>query len=143
MRVGMARIVLGTAILVLWCGFREVDVARGNLWVFHEALRGGLHDSIAANQQRFSAIGRDLPAGRAVGYVSDLSRDPAKDLFLTAFVQAQSALAPHIVLDTRMLTPIVGNFPDARPDSAQLAAMGLRVLHDYGHGVLLLTTSAP
>ncbi len=143
MRAGAVRIAVGAAILVLWCGFREANTLRGNLWVLHEAMRGGLHDSVAINAQRFAQIRRDLPADRAVGYASDLPRDVARDLFLTAFVQAQSALAPRLVLDTQELTPIVGNFPDTQPDSTQFAAMGLRELRDYGRGVFLLTRSAP
>lgn len=142
MRAGAVRFAVGAAILVLWCAFSVIKMARGNLWVIHEAVKGDLRDSVAINQQRFAAIRKDLPADRAVGYASDLPRDPVQDRFLTAFVQAQSALAPHLVLDTYALTPIVGNFPDTRPDSARLAAMGLRVVRDYGHGVLLLTRSA-
>ena len=140
---GAVRVAIGVAVLVSWCAFGELRMARGNLWVFHEAMRGGLQDSVAINQGRFAAIRRDLPPNRAVGYVSDLSRDPRQDRFLTAFVQAQSALAPHLVLDTHALSPLVGNFPDAPPDTAQLATEGLHVRHDYGHGVLLLTRSTP
>ncbi len=142
MRGGAVRFAVGAAVLVLWCAFSVVKTARVNLWVYHEAMKGDLHDSVAINEQRFTAIRKDLPANRAVGYASDLSRDAVQDRFLTAFVQAQSALAPHLVLDTYALSPIVGNFPDARPDSAQLAAMGLHLVRDYGHGVYLLTRSA-
>ncbi len=143
MRAGAIRMAVGVAVVVSWCAFRELSVTRGNLWVFHDAMRGELHDSIAINQERFTGIRRDLPADRAVGYVSNQSRDPEKDLFLTALVQVQSALAPHLVLDTRALSPLVGYFPDTPPDTTQLAAEGLHVRHDYGNGVLLLTRSTP
>lgn len=143
MRVRGGRVAIGVAILVAWCAFGDLRAARSNLWVFHEAMRGDLVDSVAVNMQRFSAIQRDLPADRAVGYASDVSRDPVQDRFLTALVQAQSALAPHLVFDSRAVTPVVGDFPGTPPDSAQFAGMGLRVMHDYGRGVFLLSRSIP
>ncbi len=142
MRAGGRRFAIGAAILVLWCAGTVLETAGANLWVLPEALQGDLRDSVAINEQRFAAIRTDLPADRAVGYASDLPRDPIQDRYSTALVQAQWALAPHLVLDTYALTPIVGNFPDARPDSARLAAMGLHLVRDYGRGVYLLTRSA-
>jgi hypothetical protein len=139
----MFRAAAGAAVLVLWCVAQEFGMAHGNLWAIREAAAGGLRDSIATNQARFQAIRRDLPADRPVGYVSDIPRSIVDDRFETALVRAQSALAPHLVLDTDTLTPIVGNFPDGVPDSAWLAGMGLRKRHDYGRGVLLLTRSVP
>jgi hypothetical protein len=143
MRVRASRVAIGVAILVAWCAFGDLRAARSNLWVFHEAMRGDLHDSVAINMQRFSAIRHALPDDRIVGYVSNLSRDPVQDLFLTARVQAQSALAPYLVLDTRAVTTAVGDFRGAPPDSAQLAGMRLRLIHDYGRGVFLLAPTVP
>ena len=139
---GALRITVGTVILVAWCTVHELVTARGNLWAIHDAMTGGVRDTVVRNEARFSAIRRDLPENRAVGYVSDRPRAEPKALFLEGFVQAQSALAPHLALDTDTLTPIVGDFPNGPPDSVRLAAMGLRTVRDYGHGVLLLTRSA-
>ena len=137
------RVVIGVGVLVVWCGLSAVRSMRGSLWAFREAAAGSLVDSVGENAARFARIGSDLPADRPVGFVSDLPRDDAVSSFETGLVQAQSAIAPHLALDTDTLPLIIGDFRGAAPDSAQFATMGLRVVHAYGSGVFLLARSAP
>lgn len=137
------RTLAGVLVLVLWCVFLEARLTRKNLWPYHELMQQGLQDPFAQNQNRFSALRQALPANRPVGYVSNIPRNEMNSRFLTEFVQAQFALAPHLVFDTDTLDPIVGDFPKTPPDFAALAATGLRVVHDYGHGVVLLSRMAP
>lgn len=137
------RLVIGVGVLVVWCGVSAARSARGSLWAFREAASGTLADSVGANAARFARIRTDLPAGQPLGFVSDLPRDDAVSSFETGLVQAQSAIAPHLALDTDTLPLIIGDFRGAAPDSAQFATMGLRVVHAYGSGVFLLARAAP
>ncbi|HVA57728.1 MAG: hypothetical protein WBQ26_10145 [Gemmatimonadaceae bacterium] len=137
------RIAVGVVLLVAWSGFREIRLARANLWAIHSAVQGALPDSFAVNQARFAVLRRDLPADQALGYASDIPRDMPDNGYQTAFVQTQYAFAPDLIFDSDTLSRILGNFVHAPPDSAGLAAMGLRLVHDYGRGVLLLSRGAP
>ncbi len=137
------RVAAGVLVLVLSCVFLEARLARKNLWPYHELMQHKFQDPFAQNQDRFAKVRRDLPANRPVGYVSNIPRNEMNSRFLTEFVQAQFALAPHLVFDTDTLDPIVGDFPNRPPDFADLAATGLRVVHNYGHGVLLLSRIGP
>jgi hypothetical protein len=78
---------------------------------------------------RFAALKALLPERGVVGYVGD-SADPTADYYLT-----QYALAPLVVEHSLSHPLIVGNFRDKE---ANFADQNLRVIRDFGDGVLLL-----
>lgn len=142
MRRDALRTAAGVLVLVLWAAFAEARFTRGQVWAIHDLLQGTLTDSFAVNQSRFEVLRDDLPQDSAVGYISDLPRNDRLSSFTTGRVEAQYALAPHLVFDTDTLREIVGDFHGPPPDSSALATRGLRVVRDYGRGVLLLGRSA-
>lgn len=81
------------------------------------------------SDQRFAVLKQLLPDHGVVGYLGD-SADATADYYLT-----QYALAPLVVEHSINHPLIVGNFPSSRPD---LAAHRLRIIRDFGSGVLLL-----
>jgi hypothetical protein len=78
---------------------------------------------------RFAALKALLPQRGVVGYIGD-SADPTVDYYL-----AQYALAPLVVEHSLSHPLIVGNFRDREPN---LSDQNLRVIRDFGSGVLLL-----
>jgi hypothetical protein len=93
---------------------------------------------IGAQEARFHDALGALPAGGAVGYVSDVpSRDAQGQAMLGA---AQYALAPRILMPLQQggnANWVVGSF--ARPNEALRVAAerGLSIVSDYGNGVVL------
>jgi len=85
---------------------------------------------IAAQEERFAALKRALPATTVVGYVSDVSQ-PA---VLSA---AQYGLAPLLVVDNAGREWVIGNF--SRPlDYAEFGrARQLTLVRDFSNGVIL------
>ena len=85
---------------------------------------------IAAQEERFAALKRALPATTVVGYVSDVSQ-PA---VLSA---AQYGLAPILVVDDAGREWVVGNF--SKPlDYAEFGrARQLTLVKEFSNGVIL------
>jgi hypothetical protein len=81
------------------------------------------------SDRRFAALKELLPDHGVVGYIGD-SGDATADYYL-----AQYALAPLVVEHSLNHPLIVGNFPSSPP---QLAEHHLRIIRDFGNGVLLL-----
>ncbi|MBI2679770.1 MAG: hypothetical protein HYX25_02040 [Candidatus Solibacter usitatus] len=89
---------------------------------------------IGAQEERFAALKRELPANSVVGYVSDVSQ-PA---VLSA---AQYGLAPVLVVDNARREWVVGNF--SRPlDYAEFGrARQLTLVKEFSNGVILYRKS--
>jgi hypothetical protein len=85
---------------------------------------------IAAQEQRFTALKRSLPANTVLGYVSDLQQ-PA---ILSA---AQYWLAPFVIVDDAGREWVLGNF--TRPlDYAEFGKKRkLTLVKDFSNGVVL------
>jgi hypothetical protein len=81
------------------------------------------------SDQRFASLKELLPEHGVVGYIGD-SGDATADYYLT-----QYALAPLVVEHSLNHPLIVGNFPSKPP---QLREHHLRIIRDFGNGVLLL-----
>jgi hypothetical protein len=81
------------------------------------------------SDQRFAELKGLLPEHGVVGYIGD-STDPIADYYLT-----QYALAPLVVEHSLKHPLIVGNFPSS---PARVAEYNLRIIRDFGNGVLLL-----
>ena len=91
-------------------------------------------EDAAENQRRsgrrFAALREALPQRGVIGYIGQ-SQDSVGYYYL-----AQYALAPLIVDFSQNHPLVVGNFPTAPP---QNLPVNLKLLRDFGNGVLLLT----
>jgi hypothetical protein len=77
---------------------------------------------------RFAALRAALPQRGVVGYIGQ-SHNSTADYYL-----AQYALAPLVVDRSANHSLVIGNFPSSPPP---LQTEGLRLLRDFGNGVLL------
>jgi hypothetical protein len=94
-------------------------------------------DELSVNDRRFEKIRHSLPQGGVVGYVADpLQAEPGKEYYL-----AQYALTPSVVVQGAGPELIIGNFTRAetRAETSQriLAEHNLRLIKDYGNGIML------
>lgn len=88
-------------------------------------------DGIAArSDQRFSLVKTRLPAEGVIGYIGEMGDSAVPDYYLT-----QYALAPLVVDHSTGHAIVIGNFPSSQPPEIPA---DLRVVQDFGNGVLLL-----
>ena len=85
---------------------------------------------IAAQEQRFEALKRELGANAVAGYVSDLSD-------AGILLSAQHALAPVLLVDNVPFQLVVGNFSRPMDYSEFGRARQLVLVKDFGAGVTL------
>jgi hypothetical protein len=95
--------------------------------------------AITEQQDRLAALKSEIPPNSVLGYYSDV---PFRDRRAgVAFFAVLYTLAPHLVVaDPVQPEPelVVGNFL-RRPDLGRLEReQGLRLVKDYGRGVMLL-----
>jgi hypothetical protein len=81
------------------------------------------------SDQRFAALRSALPKRGVVGYVGAPGTPALADYYL-----AQYALAPLVVENSPNHPLVIGNFP---PGTVALASERLRLVKDFGDGVLL------
>ena len=90
-------------------------------------------DDPAENERRsgarFLALREALPQRGVIGYIGQ-SQDSVGHYYLT-----QYALAPLVVDFSANHSLLIGNFPNTPP---QILPANLKVLRDFGNGVLLL-----
>lgn len=118
------RMVLFTSLFILGC---LVSSAR---LIVNAPSAGSRETDVVAQHSdlRFSALRAALPRYGVVGYIGQ-SHNSTADYYLT-----QYALAP-LVVDLSVNHPLViGNFPSSPPP---LQVEGLRLVRDFGNGVLL------
>jgi hypothetical protein len=85
---------------------------------------------IGAQERRFEALKRELPADGVAGYVSDIDDT---GILLTA----QYALAPVLLVDNVPYRLVVGNFSKAMDYAEFARARKLVLVKDFGNGVTL------
>jgi len=94
--------------------------------------------AIARQVERFAALRADLQKPSALAYLTDLPPEDERSTVL--YFGTAYALAPHLVTDARgadSLELVVGSFL-RRPDLAALEReRGLKLVKDYGRGVML------
>lgn len=94
--------------------------------------------AIARQVERFAALRADLPPASVLAYYTDVP--PGDERSIVLYFGAAYAMAPHLVTDARAaagLELVVGSFL-RRPDlSALEREQGLRLVKDYGRGVML------
>ena len=94
------------------------------------------HSEIASqSDERFAALKTMLPESGIVGYVGETG--PAAD---GSYYLTQYALAPLVVDRSPNHALVVGNF--ATSQVSQSAVDNLRLVKDFGNGVLLFTANA-
>jgi hypothetical protein len=105
-------------------------------------------DDISANERRFAALRPLLPAHGLVGYVGDpeptgatpREANAAALLHFRRYLLAQYALAPALLVESTEPELVVGNF---EPGTTPAAPAGLRIVREFGHGLVLFRRSAP
>lgn len=100
-------------------------------------IKGDVYN-IGEQEVRFRPVASLLPSTAAIGYVSDQS--PNQPLGLVMYFGAQYALAPRLLVEQQRRPGsqwVVGNF--SKPlDVAQFSSeRGLRIIRDFGSGVVL------
>ncbi len=94
--------------------------------------------AIARQVERFAPLRMDLPAPTVLYYLTDVPADDNRSS--TLFFGTAYALAPHVVTDAKRAEDsemVVGSF-QRRPDLARLESeRGLKLVKDYGQGVML------
>ncbi len=94
--------------------------------------------AVAKQEVRFEALRAELPVPSVLGYYSDVPFDESGNP--AAFYVALYNLAPHMVTpdpDASVTNLVLGNFA-RRPDLDQFAReKGLKLVKDYGRGVML------
>ena len=105
-------------------------------------------DEISAYERRFQELRSVLPARGVVGYLghpeptgaTPREADAAALLHFRRYLLAQYALAPVLLIESSGPELVVGNFdPAALPP----APAGLRVVRDFGNGLVLFRRSGP
>jgi len=91
-------------------------------------------DEITNFEKRLAELKNVLPPCGFVGYVSD------EKLTAKGFSLTQYALFPIIVERTKAHNLIVGNFQDPSIDSEFFEDRNLKLLDDFGNGILLFST---
>lgn len=89
-------------------------------------------------EKRFDAVRKELPSRGTIGYITDT--DSGDNLKRSAeYFMTQYVLAPVIVADSvAEYSVIIGNFHVNSPDSDFINANRLRVIKNFGQGILLL-----
>ena len=82
------------------------------------------------SDQRFAAVKARLPAIGVIGYAGESGNSSIPDYYLT-----QYSLAPLVVDRSTNHAIVIGNFPLSPPSDLP---PNLRLIEDYGNGVLLL-----
>ena len=93
-------------------------------------------DEIATRSDlRFAALKAQFPASGVVGYIGATGDSALPDYYLT-----QYALAPVVVDHSVNQALVIGNFPGS---SAPFTPRNLRLVHDFGNGVMLFAAKDP
>lgn len=98
---------------------------------------------VASAETRLAAIAQRTPPTAVLSYISDL---PMNDAGTAAFLAAQHALAPRMLLLPGTSKPVdlaVGNFAKAGDFAAAGANLGYDVVQDFGQGAVLYQRRRP
>ena len=135
---------IALALVLLYAGASTVRwLQQGSHWPARAS-----QDDVSANERRFAALRPLLPVHGLVGYLSDpeLAGATPRDSNAAALRQfrryllAQYALAPALLVKGTEPELVVGNFD---PGTTPTAPGGLRIVRDFGDGLVLFRRSAP
>jgi hypothetical protein len=105
-------------------------------------------DEISTSEVRFAGLRTMLPARGVVGYLghpepvgaTPREANAAALLHFRRYLLAQYSLAPLLLIENTDPEFVVGNFD---PGAAHPAPAGLRVVRDFGDGLVLFRRSPP
>ncbi|HKX00630.1 MAG TPA: hypothetical protein VJN43_23015 [Bryobacteraceae bacterium] len=92
---------------------------------------------IGIQEMRFETMKRELPRVPRLGYISDITTQPA------VFLSAQYALAPALLVDSPREEWLVGNFSKPMDYAEFGRARKLVLVKDYSNGVVLYRRAVP
>jgi hypothetical protein len=131
-------------LVLLYAGASTVQwLQRAAEWRAHAS-----QDEISSYERRFAELRAMLPARGVVGYLghpaptgaTPREANAAALLHFRRYLLAQYALAPVLLNESTEPQFVVGNF---EPGAALPAPAGLRVLRDFGDGLILFRRSEP
>jgi hypothetical protein len=131
-------------LLLLYAGASTAGwLHRGAEWLARPAL-----DEISAYERRFQAARSVLPPRGMVGYLGSpeptgatpREANAAALLHFRRYLLAQYALAPVLLVEGTDPEFVVGNFD---PAALPAAPAGLRLVRDFGDGVVLFRRGGP
>jgi hypothetical protein len=109
-----------------------------------EPAPGPGQDEVSLYERRFQELRTVLPEGGVVGYqghpdlTTALPGQGLAHLHVRQFLLTQYALAPVLLIEGTEPEFVVGNFD---PGAVPLPPQGLRVVRDFGNGVVLFRRS--
>jgi hypothetical protein len=131
-------------LVLLYAGTSTVQwLQRAAGWPAHAS-----RDEISTNERRFAELRAMLPARGVVGYVghpeptgpTPREANAAALLHFRRYLLAQYALAPVVLSESTEPELVIGNF---EPGAVLPARPGLRVLRDFGNGLVLFRRAGP
>jgi hypothetical protein len=125
-------VLLGAGLLAVYGALNSYQVSAEYAKQFPDAYGG------ERAQVRFAPLRAKVPADAELGYFTDL--DPGQAAYNPAFLSAQYAIAPRVLLFVDATTRpqlAVGNFSKPQDYAAAGEARGYEVMADLGNGVVL------
>ncbi len=129
---------LVVGVLAIFGALNSYQVSRGYSAQFPDAY------GAARAQVRFAPLLERVPSSAELGYFTDL--DPSQPAYAPAFLAAQYAVAPRLLIDLRNGFPpelAVGNFSKPQDFAAAGEARGYSLVADLGNGVALFRRKTP
>jgi hypothetical protein len=139
-----ARTRIALLLVLLYAGASTVRwLQRGAAWPARAS-----QDEISTYERRFAELRTMLPARGVVGYLghpepagaTPREANAAALLHFRRYLLAQYSLAPVLLIESTEPELVVGNFDSA---AAYPTPAGLRVVRDFGDGVVLFRRSPP
>jgi len=128
----VSAVLLGVGLVAVYGALNSYQVSAEYARQFPDAY-GGERAHI-----RFAPLDSKLPSTAELGYITDLN--PSQSAYTPAFLAAQYAVAPRIllVLDAKTMPEwAVGNFSKPQDYAAMGDADGYALVADLGNGIVL------
>lgn len=125
-------VLLGVGLLAVYGALNSYEVSAEYARQYPDAYGGELA------RVRFAPLDARLPSNAELGYFTDL--DPSQAAYNPAFLAAQYAVAPRVLLFVDAKTRpefAVGNFSKPQDYAAAGEARGYGMVADLGNGVVL------
>jgi hypothetical protein len=121
-------------VLAVFAALNSFQVSQGYSAQYPDTYGG------ARAEVRFAPLAARTPSGAQLGYITDL--DPSQPAYAAAFLAAQYALAPRLLVTLTSATGsrpewAAGNFTKPQDYAAAGSSLGYEAAADLGNGVVL------